>query len=297
MRRLTAILMTVILTSGLLCACGATAERSEPAESPSAAPAVLTAVPTATAEPEPTGVPGTLTIPQAREGWAEAYLAFLDNNADIFAALWPEGLSGAGFIDLDLDGTPEMVLFDQGAAAAMGAHLFDLDDEGVWCVSSGLDSAVGAFGDKHFTPVSACAVFFESFRLSRTEEGWGFWINSANGTLETAWNEIIRFDSRDGILTPVSVCAQYLENDPETGLVLTESYTLGGEETNKAGYEAAASVHLDGEDVGYEAKGLFLWNDMDAYGGGWDGFMAMARDAAEAYTPIPETVTLVSQEG
>ena len=290
MRRSAAILTVALLVSGLLCACGATAEAPS---APTDMPAVLTAMPTASPEPGPTAVPETLTLPQALEGWEEAYLTFLEDDADIFAALWPEGLSGVGFIDLDLDGTPEMVVFDQGAAAAMGVQLFDYDGENVWCVSSAQESAAGAFGDEHFTPVNACAVFFESFRLSRTEDGWSFWVNSANGTLETAWNEIIRFGCDGGILTPVSVCGQYLENDPETGLVLAEEYTLGDQATDKAGYEAAANVFLEGEDVGYEAKGLFLWNDMDAYSG-WDGFLAMARDAVAAYVPIPETVTLAS---
>ncbi len=292
MRRKTALFLSVLLiVSGLLCACGATASGGS---GPTSAPAAVTAIPTASPEPGPTPVPETLTVPAAREGWAEAYLDFLAGSADIFAALWPDGMSGVGFIDLDLDGTPEMAVFDQGAAAAMGVQLFDLDDEGVWCVSSVMDGAAGAFGDRHFTPVSVCASFFESFRLSRTEQGWSFWVNSANGTLETAWNEIVRFESDGGILTPVSVCAQYLENNAETGLVVAEEYTLAGHSADRDSYDAAANVYLEGEDVGYEAKGVFLWNDMDAYGGGWDGFMAMARDAAAAYVPIPEAVTLVS---
>ena len=296
MRRMTALFITVLMmASGLLCACGATAAApTGPAGSPAAPP---TGVPTASPEPTPTPVPETLTLPQPREDWAERYMGFLQDNRDIFTALWPEGLSGVGFIDLDLDGTPEMVVFDQGAAAAMGAQIFDMDDAGVWCVSSVSEDAEGAFGGEYFKPVSVCASFFEAFRLSRTEDGWRFWVNSANGTLETAWNEIVRFDRDGDILVPVSVGAQYLENDPQSGLVLSEEYTVAGEKSDKDGYEAAANVYLEGEDVGYEAKGLFLWNDMDGYGTGWDGFLAMARDAAAAYVPISQTVTLVSVEG
>ena len=36
----------------------------------------------------------------------------------------------------------------------------------------------------------------------------------------------------------------------------------------------------------YDAAGVFLWSDMNRYDTTYDGFMAMARDAAEAYVPI-----------
>ena len=107
-----------------------------------------------------------LETPEAEEGWAESYFTFLDDNFDILSALWPGGLTGVGFIDLDLDGTPEMLLFDQGASATLGVQLFDVSDGRVYCVSSVQESASGAFGGEHFSRVSVCASFFESFRLS-----------------------------------------------------------------------------------------------------------------------------------
>ena len=113
-------------------------------------------------------VPDTLTLAPAVEGWADSYIAFLDSNYDIFAALWPDGMGGAAFMDLDLDGTPEMVLFDQGASVAMGAHIFDLIGGQVYCVSSALDSAAGAFNGSYFSSVHVNAGFFEAFRLSMT---------------------------------------------------------------------------------------------------------------------------------
>ena len=51
-------------------------------------------------------------------------------------------------------------------------------------------------------------------------------------------------------------------------------------------YEEAALVYQGGYDMGYDAKGVFLWNDMNRYDTTYEGFMAMARDAAEAYQPI-----------
>lgn len=241
----------------------------------------------------PSAVPETLTLPPEEDGWRDSYLTFLNNCFDIFSALWPEGVSGFGFIDLDLDGTPELVVFDQGTSAAMGAHLFDLQDGWVWCVSSGLDSAAGAFTPDYLSSVSVCANFFESFRLCRTDAGWCFWVDSANGTMETAWDEFVRFDCVDGILTPVSVCQRYLRCDPNTGAVVEEDYTAAGASVDQAAYQTAADAYLEAQDAGYEAKGVFR------YELGFDtttpeGFMALARAAADAYTPIADAVTLAS---
>lgn len=288
MKRL-GIFFLALLLAAVLCGCGTAHAETTPAptaESVTAAPDDTPVPAEETPTPTDPPHPDNLDLPAAQDGWAESYIAFLDDNYDIFAALWPEGLTGVGFIDLDLDGTPEMVVFDQGASATLGVQLFDLADGQVYCVSSVLEGAAGAFDAAHFSDVSVCASFFESFRLSRAEEGFCFWVSSANGTMETSWDEIIRFDSREGILTPVSVCARFLESDPESGQVVSERYTVGGAEADAAGYEAAAKAYTDCPDMGYEAAGVFLWSDMTRYDTTYDGLMAMAQDAAEAYVPI-----------
>ncbi len=288
MKRLICILLAVMLTV-LLCACEKT---QAPAEAPvsTSEPAVTPVPPTDTPEPTPEltepPAPSGLVISPPPEGWAEPYIDFLDNNYDIIAALWPEGLSGVGFIDLDLDGMPEMILFDLGASATLGVQIFDQIDGGVYCISSVMDSAAGAFGDTYFSPVSVCASFFESFRLSETEDGYCFWVDSANGTAESSWDEIVRFESNDGVLTPVSICERYLESDTETGLVVAERYSAGGEEIDADGYAAAEDAYTGARDTGYEARGVFLWNDMARYDTTYDGLLTMARDGVEAYVPI-----------
>lgn len=283
MRRFSAVVLLIGLFL-MLCACGGVeAQQDAPIPTPEA-----TMLPE---ESEPAAVPeaGPETDPVLQEpveGWQEAYLTFLSDNYDIFAALWPEGLSGVGFMDLDLDGTPEMLVFDLGASATMGVQLFDLVEGQVYCVSSVMDSASGAFDPKYFTTVSVCASYFESFRLLQGENGCAFWVESANGTLESAWSEIIRFDSADGVLTPVSVCSRYLESDPETGVVFREEYTVGAEASDEEGYAQASLPYTQGEDMGYDGSGLFLWNNMKHYDTTYEGFMAMAEDAATAYTPL-----------
>lgn len=282
MKRLVSVLLAAILLV-LLCACGA-----ESSAAPEAEPTADTVETEAPATPVPTAGPSpqSLTLPEPAEGWEDSYIRFVDDNFDIFAALWPEGLAGVGFIDLDLDGTPEMIVFDQGASATLGVQIFDLIDGTVYCVSSVLDSAAGAFGDDYFSRISVCASYFESFRLSFTPEGYCFWVSSANGTLESSWDEIVRFDSTDGVLTPESICGRYLESDAESGLVVTQHYTVGGDELDEKAYELAANTYRNGRDTGYEAHGVFLWNDMNRYDTTYDGLMAMVQDAVEAYAPI-----------
>ena len=289
MKRLEFLMLAVIIAS-LLCACGAT--RAGTAKQTPAAvvteEAEPTEAPAAEETPAPTEPPSPLTLdlPAPADGWADSYIAFLDDNYDILAALWPEGLTGVGFIDLDLDGTPEMVLFDLGASATLGVQMFDLIDGQVYCVSSVQENAAGAFGDEHFSRVSVCTSFFEAFRLSETENGYSFWVDSANGTLESSWDELVRFACDDGVLTPVSVCGRFLESDGETGAVVAERYTVGSEESDADGFTEAFKAYSEARDTGYNAAGVFLWSDIQSYDTTYDGLMAMARDAVEAYVPI-----------
>lgn len=269
MRALGAVLTVTVLVMCIAAACGAS-------------------VPPAAEEP---AVPDTLTLAPPAEGWQDDYLAFLDNCFDIFSALWPDGISGMGFVDLDLDGTPELVVFDQGASATMGAHLFDLKDGWVYCVSSALDSAAGAFTPDYLSSVSVCANFFESFRLSRTMDGWRFWVDSANGTMEAAWDEFVRFDEVDGILTPVSVCQRYLESDPESGAVAKEDYVVAGSAADQQAFQTAADRYQNAVDSGYEAKGVFRWGEQQYDTTTYEGFLALAQAAVDAYVPITDMVT------
>ena len=295
MKRL-ALILIIVLAAASLCACGGQtaapretaviSPTAEPEPTPAPATAAPLPLPETTEPPAPAEETASAELPETPEGWADGYIEFLDDNYDIFAALWPEGLSGVGFIDLDLDGMPEMVIFDLGASATLGAQLFDQVDGQVICVSSVREEAAGAFGSEDFSDVSVCASFYESFRLSLAEDGLCFWVDSANGTMESSWDEIVRFGNRDGVLTLESVCSRMLENNAETGLVTTESYTVAGRESDAAGYEAAASRYMDAPDLGYEAAGVFLWNDMTKYDTTYDGLLAMARDAAAAYVPI-----------
>lgn len=274
-------LMAALLSLALLCACAS----KTPQETPAATPefntteeqptAPVTAVPTSES-PIPTEAPG---------GWANLYTAFLDDNYDIISALWPEGLTGVGFIDLDLDGMPEMVLFDMGASATLGVQLFDCVDGQVVCVSSVHPDAAGAFGGGHMSPLSICTSYFESFRLVQDEDGTTcFSVVSANGSLESSWEEVIRFGcDENGYLTLWSVCYRDCLYDVETDQLVAETFEVGGVGCSEEEYTAARAASDAAHDLGYEAAGVFLWSDMTRYDITYDGLVAMACDAAEAY--------------
>ncbi len=285
MKRLTLFLLAIVIISAL-CSCGA--ERT-PAPEESTVPAATDAAQTAadvTPAPTEPPAPAGLVLPAPEQGWEKAYVGFLNDNYDILAALWPDGLTGVGSIDLDLDSMPEMVLFDQGASATLGVQLFDQIDGQVFCVSSTNENARGAFDDAHLSAMTICASFFEAFRLSCTEDGYGFWVSSTNGTMETSWDEIVSFGEEDGVLTLTSICTRWLETDPEIGVVVEERYTAYGQEAEEADYRTAAAYYMDARDTGYDARGVFLWNDMQSYDTTCEGLLAMARDAVNAYVPI-----------
>ena len=267
------------------------AEESSPVEEP-------VPEPTETPKPDPEPVPD----PEPREepsnllagystateiDWAGRYRQFLEDNFDVLAALWPDGMSGIGYLDLDLDGVPEMVLFDMGASAALGAQLFDIVGSEVVCVSSLNEAAAAAFGDEYFSPVGVSASAFTDFRLVNDGEQLWFAVRSANGSVDYDWTELVRFGCGEGgVLTLTSLCRCETETDAENGTTLSQSYTVRGEEVAGEAWEMAEADYAATEDLGYEAAGVFLWEDEEHYDPSLEGLLIMADAAATAYRPI-----------
>lgn len=296
-------IVCLLLALALLCAlCACTKKEEGPA--PTAAPtAEATAVPAPAAEPTPepsaeatpdagnaSGLPGlSFYTPAASDEWLPLYRAFLSDSFDVIAALWPDGISGIGFVDLDLDGTPELLLFDMGASAAMGVQFFDIADGRVVCVSSVNEGAAAAFGGEHFSPVSVCAQLFEDFRLVNDGEQSWFLVHSANGTPETSWEEYVRFgrDAND-VLMLRSLCRCEIVSDVEADAIASESYSADGEDCDAARYAEAEAAAEDALDLGYGAFGVFQWNDMERYDTSLDGLLVMLDDAAAGYRAITE---------
>lgn len=211
----------------------------------------------------------------------QLYKNFLTNNYNDLSSLMPGGISGIGFIDLDLDGGMEMLLFDAGASASMGLQFFDIIDGEVRCVSANIVDLGERFGGDYLRETYVNANYFDDFRLM-TDKKTGdkrFVVESANGALDFGYNEQISFSADGEILTLSSLCYQYQSFDNETGTVTGTKYTVGGADCEKDAYDAAVkSLKDDYTDANLECKGVFLWED-DSYAEGASGLIAMADKA------------------
>lgn len=303
MKRIACLILALALCCGL-CACSKTEETAaqivtpEPTQEPTAQPTeelTTTETPSEltaeTGEPdagEASGMPGlSLYTSAPTDEWSALYRDFLSDSFDVIAALWPDGISGIGFIDLDLDGTPEMLLFDMGASAAMGVQFFDIVNGSVVCVSSVNEGAAAAFGGDAFSGLSVCAQLFGDFRLVSDGEQTYFTVHSANGTADCFWDEIIRFDRSEGdCLTLRSVCRIDASNDTETNTVTEQSWSVGGEACDEQTYTAALEAADAAADLGYEAFGVFQWNDMERYDTSLEGLLVMLDDAVAGHALI-----------
>lgn len=294
-------ILCLILALALLCALGACSKTedtpvaivtpeptAEPTAEPTSEPTPDTAAKTDTQQDGTGELPGlSFYTPTESDEWVSLYRAFIENSFDVIAALWPDGISGIGFVDLDLDGTPELLLFDMGASAAMGVQLFDIADGEVVCVSSVNEAAAAAFGGAYFSPVSVCAQLFEDFRLVSDGEQTFFLVQSANGTPESSWDETIRFRRGTGdVLELESICRREIINDVENDTIAVENYYVDGADTDEVAYIEASQAVADAADLGYEAGGVFQWNDMERYDTSLDGLLVMVDDAAALYAVI-----------
>jgi len=293
------ILLSALALLLSLCACTAKPAPATPSPAPTAEPEPVAE----TAAPEPAGEPDSTEEPEdataelpglgSYEGGmpdssvTESFGAFLENNFDVIAALWPDGISGIGFVDLDLDETPEMLLFDMGASAAMGVQFFDLVNGEVVCVSSVNEAAAAAFGGESFSSVAVCAQLFGDFRLLYDGEQSAFYVRSANGTPESSWEEIVRFAAGgEGKLTLRSVCRSETETDIDTGEIISQTFFCNGEECGQEEYAVLYDAFTQQQDLAYEAYGVFLWNDPENYDTSLEGLLAMLKDAAAGYSAI-----------
>ena len=285
MRRLNCIFVLILILC-LLCSCG-TAELSS---------ATVTSSPggMASGSASPTDIQGSLapspspsqSIPQLdNKPRFDLYLSFLSDNYQELSDAFFGGISGIGFIDLDLDGGVEMLVFDAGASAAMGLQFFDIVDGKVECVSANMDTVGKAFGDEHMSSVIVNANHFDEFRLMEdkaTGEKF-FTVSSGNGAADFSYSELIRFGSDDGVLTLQSLMYKHEDYDPDTGTLKDESFKVDGKDADNSAYDTASSAFTSGtEDLGYIAAGALAWEK--DYGSGSDGLLAMAEAAETLYS-------------
>jgi len=236
-------------------------------------------------EPSPAATSTPTAAALSQDKCLLLYRAFLEENyADLSSACY-SGFGGVGFIDLDLDGLPELVLFDGGASASMGVQFFDIADGEVTCVSASMVAVGELYGGTYFSTTYVNAKSFEDFRLLEDPDGTRYFeALSGNGAADFWYTERIRFTSTDGILGLHSVLYKRVTVDVETGEDLSATYTVDGFAADQDTYDAAEEAAAAAQDTGYQAAGAFIWEDK-SYSQDYEGFLQMLDAAVAAYVP------------
>ena len=284
MRRISHVLIAVLLLS-LLCSCGnegiflASPSLSGKAETSSASP---TDIAGNTAAPTPTPSADVKVDNEAR---FKTFRTFLSDNYQGLSDAFFDGISGIGFIDLDMDGGIEMLIFDAGASAAMGLQFFDIINGEVECLSANMEAVGSSFGGEHMSKVVVNANRFDDFRLMQDNKtGEKFYIvQSGNGAADFSYSELIRFGCDNGVLTLKSLMYKFFEYDLNSGKITSELYKVKGTPAEKSEYDTAFSNFVSSSsDTGIDSKGAML-SENDAHESGLVELLAASEKAMTLY--------------
>lgn len=272
-------LLPLVLALALLCACSTDGTSIKDA-SPSAAASAETSTASVSPSTSPEAVSPAAVDNTAR---CRVFRTFLSDNYKALSDAFNSGISGIGFLDLDRDGGVEMVLFDSGASAALGAEFFDICSDGsVECVSSNLEAVGKAFGGKELSNVAVNANRFDDFRLmkDKTSGGEFFVVDSGNGALDFKYTELVRFGrDKNDVLTLESLYYDYQDTDDD-GNVTTENWKVAGKSATQAEYQTAKKAfEKSAEDQKYTASGVFVWDSGASYDASSSGLQQMAEKA------------------
>lgn len=226
-------------------------------------------------------------LPAVVSNWEEIYTAFLSDNYSELIDACGIGFAGVGFLDLDLDGTPELLLFDNGTSSSMGVQFFDIVDGSVTCVSARISAIAQAFGGEHLSDEVVSTKYFKNFRLMQNRETGEqfFCIESVNGAMNFHFKEMLRFTGENGVLSLESLFHSYVVYGAESTSIISEEYSVDGQTADADAYQAAADAFAAAyTDTEYNAVGVFTWDG--AYPNTRDGLLAMAADAADLVTPV-----------
>lgn len=271
---------------------------AKPDEAETGAPAATAPVAeTEPVAPEPTEVPVTETEPPAEPvdtpkptqepvDWESVYLAFLETNFDRLNESFLGGVAGVGFIDLDLDDIPELLLFDVGASASMGVQFFDIINGTVECVSANIQGVGEAFGGAGYSTVYVNCNYYDDFRLMQAEDGSRFYcVESGNGAIDFSYKELITFSSSDGTLALSNEMYKRTEYDDEGNEVFSRC-EIAGQDCTPEEYQSAYDGFFEANaDTGHLAAGVFIWED-SSYGQNYEGVLAMMKAAITVYVPV-----------
>ncbi len=262
---------------------------NQPAVPETASPSSLIE-PSPSSEVQPTTEVGKIVSPNNAER-EKTFRSFISDNYNKLSEACYGGIAGIGFIDLDMDGGIEMLMFDAGASASMGVQFFDIIDDSVECVSANMKSIGDVFGGDHFTDTYVNANFFEDFRLMQSKKDGEFFflVSSGNGMEGSVYRELIQFGSSNGSLTLTSLMFKSEEYDPNSGTVLSTECRVNGASSTLDEYTAAYNkIYSEAEDTGLDMKGAFVWENQ-SFTQDKDGVLAMADTAiTRSHDNLPE---------
>ena len=277
-------LLPLVLALALLCACsndGTSIKNASPTAAPAASgsPSASASAPASPDAASPAAVDNTARC--------RVFRTFLSDNYKALSDAFTGGISGVGFLDLDCDGGVELVLFDSGASAALGAEFFDIAADGsVECVSSNLDAVGKAFGGKELSSVAVNANRFDDFRLMKdsASEKEFFVVDSGNGARDFKYTELIRFGrDKNDVLTLESLYYDYQDTDDD-GNVTAENWKVAGKSATQTEYQTAKKTfEKSASDQNYTAAGVFVWDSGASYETSSAGLQQMAEKAYSLY--------------
>lgn len=220
-------------------------------------------------KPEPGGVI------RHTENWQELFAGFLSENYELLASAGD--IAGVGFIDLDIDGVPELLLFyDSGSSAAMDVALF------------GLNASGSVYPDARGPEKQISACLFEDFRLMQDPKtGTRFFIvESLRSADDFDHSELVLFaPSPDDFLSLTLLLGRYKGSDPSTGEYIDELFTQNGVKISADEYARCYRLFFDYfTDTGYDAAGTFVWEKISYED---EGFMSMVENSIKIYKPLP----------
>lgn len=287
------LLFIVIIMSLLLCACN-NKNLIEESESPVTAQEAASSTDLeGTAGVTESDVVEETTSPELIDSsdvdWRTIYTDFLSENYDSLSDLCFGGIAGVGFIDLDLDGAAELLLFDSGASASMGVQLFDIVDGSVYCVSANVEGIGSAYGGSYLSDVYVNANYLEDFHLYKNSStGEKFYIvESSNGAEDFSYTELIRFKTSNGALRPESLLYKYESYSYDENSETTTTsviYEYDGASISKEDYTSKYNaVFADCTEQNSTSGGVFIWEAKN-YGATHDEFMTLVQSAMDKYS-------------
>jgi hypothetical protein len=290
-KRLFSLVLAALLLISLAACTGGQLSQDSPSPSTDAtvSPSGEDGLTTPSPEVTDTPSPEVTDTPEAVD-WSPIYRSFLEENYEALNAACPGGMSGIALLDLDLDTTPELILFDAGASASMGVQFFDIIDGEVQCISANILEIGSTFGGDYTSQVYVNANFVSDFRLLEKDGEKFFAVNSMNGALDFSYNELVLFSRADdgsNALTLTSSLYKYEEYNADTGDVVSARYQQEGTDISAETYEEQLEAFNSAcTDLDYEGYGLFVW-ELKNYTNDLAGFLSMYDQVAGGYVPLP----------